>query len=92
MFSLGREPQVRALNYSKSPRGAADYRLRRKPQSSSPDICRRSAADGYFFGLESWGSRPRLSIFRRFAAPPFRQRRDKPPIRYPSGITRKSAT
>jgi hypothetical protein len=45
MFSLGREPQVQDDKKKKSPGGATDYWLRREPQSSPPDICRRSAAD-----------------------------------------------
>ena len=32
-------------------------------------VCRRSAAYQFFFGSVSWGSRPRLIIFRRSAAP-----------------------
>ena len=68
MISLGREPQGMGRQIEKSPGGATDFRLRRKPQPSSPGICRRSAADGHLGRPESWGSRPRLCICRRSAA------------------------
>jgi hypothetical protein len=69
IISLGREPQGKERQIEKSPGGATDSRLRRKPLPSCPDICRRSAADdGFLGGLESWGSRPRLCIYRRSAA------------------------
>jgi hypothetical protein len=47
-------------------------RLRRKPQESAQNICRRSAAYLSFFLPQPWGSRPRLIICRRSAAVPCR--------------------
>jgi len=49
-----------------SPGGATDSRLRRKPQSSCPDICRRSAAGGYFGG---WNPGAHAPGYPFFAAP-----------------------
>jgi hypothetical protein len=66
MFSLGREPQVQDEEKKKSPGGATDFWLRREPQSSSPDICRRSAADGF---REAWKPGAHAPGYPYFAAP-----------------------
>ena len=66
IITLGREPQGKERQIEKSPGGAADFRLRCMPQPSCPDICRRSAADGYLGG---WNPGAHAPGYASVAAP-----------------------
>jgi len=67
MHSLGREPQVRGCQKNREPRRGGRSFLRRQPQADSSASV---APLGLKFieAIVSWGSRPRLFIYRRFAA------------------------
>ena len=67
MFSLGREPQGKDDKKKEAPEGRQiiGCGVSRSPPPRTSVAAPRLMV---FSGLESWGSRPRLSIFRRSAA------------------------
>jgi len=68
MFSLGREPQVFGQDPHPKPCRGDRSALRREPQRFHVKNLSPLRGLSNFFEPFSWGSRPRLSIFRAFGA------------------------